>query len=95
MNNFNKLTPAQTERLALLMEEMGEAQQAIGKILRFGYDACHPDTGIDNQEVLHEEVGHVLAAIDLMVQARDLSRYALTREAIVKFDTIKQYLHHN
>lgn len=33
-DHFNGLTPAEAERLALLLEELGEAQQAIGKILR-------------------------------------------------------------
>jgi hypothetical protein len=37
--NFNGLAPAETERLALLLEELGEAQQAIGKILRHGYES--------------------------------------------------------
>ena len=35
---FNKLSAAEAERLALLLEELGEAQQAIGKILRHGYE---------------------------------------------------------
>lgn len=34
---FNQLTNAQAERLHILLEELGEAQQAIGKILRHGY----------------------------------------------------------
>jgi hypothetical protein len=37
MEYFNSLTPAELERLSLLLEELGEAQQAIGKILRHGY----------------------------------------------------------
>ena len=37
MNNFNQLTPAETERLAILAEECGEVIQAVGKILRHGY----------------------------------------------------------
>lgn len=36
MEHFNQLSPAEAERLALLSEELGEAQQAIGKILRHG-----------------------------------------------------------
>lgn len=34
---FNDLSNAELERLALLLEELGEAQQVIGKILRHGY----------------------------------------------------------
>ena len=47
--NFNKLTAAQTERLAILSEELGEAQQAIGKIMRHGYDSCNPLLGNDDE----------------------------------------------
>jgi NTP pyrophosphatase (non-canonical NTP hydrolase) len=39
---FNGLTPAQAERLFYLLEELGEAQQAIGKILRHGYESRDP-----------------------------------------------------
>ena len=39
------LTLSRLERLALLLEELGEAQQVIGKILRHGYDSRHPDGG--------------------------------------------------
>ena len=41
--HFNGLTAAQAERLAMLAEECGEVIQAIGKILRHGYDSYHPD----------------------------------------------------
>ena len=42
MTYFNELTPAQAERLFYLLEELGEAQQAIGKILRHGYESRDP-----------------------------------------------------
>ena len=40
--SFNGLTPAEAERLSYLLEELGEAQQAIGKILRHGYESRDP-----------------------------------------------------
>ena len=43
MEHFNKLTPAEAERLAMLAEECGEVVQIVGKILRHGYDSQHPD----------------------------------------------------
>jgi hypothetical protein len=36
MKFSNELSDAEVERLAILAEEMGEAQQCIGKILRHG-----------------------------------------------------------
>jgi hypothetical protein len=40
--NFNKLTPAETERLAWLIEECGEVVKAGSKILRHGYYSYDP-----------------------------------------------------
>lgn len=37
MIHFNRLTPGQLERLAVLVEECGEAIQAVGKIMRRGW----------------------------------------------------------
>jgi hypothetical protein len=42
MTSFNELTPAEAERLAYLTEEMAEAIQIIGKILRHGYESRDP-----------------------------------------------------
>lgn len=54
--HFNRLTPAQAERLAMLAEECGEVIQIVGKILRHGYDSTHPDGGPTNAELLSKEV---------------------------------------
>lgn len=52
---FNRLTPAEAERLALLAEECGEAIQAIGKILRHGYESNHPEFTETNRTQLPDE----------------------------------------
>lgn len=53
--HFNGLTPAEAERIAMLMEEAGEIVQACGKILRHGYESHHPDGGQTNRdELIHE-----------------------------------------
>ena len=41
--HFNKLTPAEDERLAMLAEECAEVIQIVSKIQRHGYDSWHPD----------------------------------------------------
>lgn len=95
-NSFNELTPAQAERLAILLEEMGEAQQAIGKILRHGYTSQNPDVldGPTNLESLEHELGDVVAAIGLMFASNDLNEQAVADRVLVKSQKIKQYLHH-
>lgn len=62
----------ETYALGLLCEEMGEAQQLIGKALRFGVDSVgvkDPLTGIVDttttaRERLNVEIGDILAAVD-------------------------------
>jgi NTP pyrophosphatase (non-canonical NTP hydrolase) len=96
MTPFNRLTPAEAERLALLSEELGEAQQAIGKILRLGYEGKHPAAlyATTNRTQLEKELGDVQHAISRMAEAGDISseRVALNQEH--KAQTITQYLHH-
>jgi len=67
MSHFNGLTPAEAERLAMLAEECGEVIQAVGKILRHGYESKHPDTGVTNRDHLTKEMDDVMA-VTLMMQ---------------------------
>lgn len=92
----NDLTDAQAERLAILLEELGEAQQAIGKILRHGYHSWDPTivaTGT-NVNDLEKELGDVCFAIDLLCDSGDLNRQALEIRNYDKAEKIKPYLHH-
>jgi hypothetical protein len=59
---FNKLNPAEAERLSLLLEECGEVLQIIGKIQRHGY-------GSSNRSLLEKELGHIMHAIWRMSEA--------------------------
>lgn len=61
----------QIERLACLVEEVGEALQIVGKVLRFGMEANHPDGGLPNRNLLEDELGDVQWAIRLLCK-RDL-----------------------
>lgn len=95
MDNFNELTNGEAERLALLLEELGEAQQAIGKILRHGYDSCHPDGGPDNRERLESELGDVQHAIRRLCSNAELNQENINTAEIVKAEKVLRYLHHN
>ena len=90
----NGLTPAEAERLAWLLEEMGEAQQAIGKVLRHGYESRHPDGGPSNREHLTEEIGHVRAAITLLVGEKDVSGVRVVMAMEAKLHRVWRWLHH-
>lgn len=97
MNEFsNGLTPAQTERLAFLLEELGEAQQVIGKILRHGYESSNPLVVGDptNREALEREMGDVVCAFGLLADAHDVDRTASLGRALLKKTAVKQWMHH-
>ena len=94
MQHFNKLTPAEAERLALLAEECGELVQAIGKVLRHGYESKHPDGGPTNREAVERECGDVLHAIKRVIGAGDIDGKVVSQRADDKEKSVSRYLHH-
>lgn len=94
--HFNELTPAQAERLAVLMEEMAEAQQIIGKILRHGLDSYNPfdRERHANRYLLAVEMGHVAHALDRCLGAGDLMQHVIDDAKQKKAVSILKYLHH-
>lgn len=94
MEHFNRLTPAEAERLALLAEECGEVIQAIGKVLRHGFESTHPDGGPTNREALEREMGDVYHAMVRMCGTGDLDWNAVTQRADDKARSVVRYFHH-
>lgn len=89
---FNQLTNARAERLHILLEELGEAQQAIGKILRHGYESGW--NGSNNRHDLERELGHTRHATERLAAKGDLD---LVKVISAKFDkelSISPFLHH-
>ena len=95
-DHFNKLSPAEAERLALLSEEIGECQHVIGKILRHGYNSTNPvkKDGVTNRELLDQELGDVQYAVSLMVHCGDVRRGKIQAGRNKKALTVWRYLHH-
>lgn len=91
---FNELSVAEAERLALLLEEAGEVVQAVGKILRHGYESYHPDGGPSNRESLERELGDMAAAIEMMTRERDLNTPFIKQCQRDKLVKVQKYLHH-
>ena len=94
--HFNRLTPAEAERLALLAEECGEVVQVIGKILRHGYGSHHPNdrNGPDNRALLEREVGDLCYCIDTMMAVGDLDGLNVALAQTQKNVKVARYLHH-
>lgn len=91
---FNGLTPAEHERLAMLAEEAAEVVQIVGKILRHGYESKHPDNmnGPTNRQMLENEIADFYAIAGVMEDVKDVSvEGEAVRQAIKKK---RRYTHH-
>jgi len=93
-DSFNRLTPAELERLAILSEELGEVQQVIGKILRHGYESTPPAGGETNRSDLMRELGDVKYWITRLCDEGDIDFATIVHWEAIKSDK-KKYLHHN
>jgi NTP pyrophosphatase (non-canonical NTP hydrolase) len=93
---FNKLNDAQLERLYILSEELGEAQQAIGKILRHGYDNKSPDDQLTNRENLEYELGDIKAVTHLLTNKSELRSSKISVYMLRKLSKFEagNWLHH-
>jgi hypothetical protein len=94
--HFNKLTPAEAERLSLLLEEMGESLQIIGKIQRHGYESIDPTGRVQgtNRQLLQIELGHVMHAIQRMMHVGDVDAKAIFSAKTSGRINVNRYLHH-
>ena len=93
MQHFNKLTPAEAERLAMLAEECGEVIQIVGKILRHGYDSYHPvNPRVSNRDLLAKELRDVNAVL-LAMGRGELREYSV-QDVVGVWDRKLQYTHH-
>ena len=58
-------------------EECNEVAQGIMKILRFGIDCAHPDTGVTNKEAIEEEIGQLRYCLDRFTREQGLNSFAI------------------
>lgn len=79
------------EILDITQEECAEVVVAVSKISRFGIDNVKPGKPKTNREHLEEEVGDLLAMVDLMVEHKiiDINSVDVARKA--KKDKLKQW----
>lgn len=94
--HFNELTPAEVERLAILAEECAEVIQIVGKVLRHGYESHHPKDPLEtsNRELLAMEIGHIWAAVGIMLDDADLLPATIAKSKESKAESVKKYTHH-
>ena len=95
MSQFNNLSGAQVERLALLAEECAEVIQIVNKVLRHGYGSYSPfdEEKRTNRELLERELGDLTFAQQLMHDNEDINAIRIDILSREKRRRAVQYLH--
>ena len=89
---MNELNKDQTAILQILQEECAEVIQATSKVFRFGLFDTHPDTpNKTNTYHLEEELGDVLAMIDLLATHKVISYSNVIQFKQRKFDKLRTW----
>lgn len=81
---------AETEILLITQEECAEVTQAISKIFRFGYDSVYPEDCMeDNRKKLQNEIGDLLAMIELMYERNMVNEFEVQQASARKKNKLK------
>lgn len=79
------------EILCITQEECAEVSQSVSKIFRFGWESKHPKTGVNNREHLEEEIGDLLAMVDILVEKCIISDSAVNSARKAKREKLKAW----
>ena len=79
------------EVMDILQEECAEVIQAVSKINRFGADNVKPGKPKTNREHLEEELGDMMAMIDIMLELRVISLDNLEIAKKAKIEKLKKW----
>lgn len=81
----------ENEIMNILAEECAEVIQSISKCNRFGIDNLKPGKPKTNREHLEDELGDVLAMIDIMLEHDIIQRDKLDSAKNNKFEKLKKW----
>ena len=79
------------EALGILQEECAEAIVEVSKVRRFGFDNLHYKSGISHKEHLEQEVGDVLAMVDILVEQGVLDYTSLNSAKMRKKEKLQEW----
>jgi len=79
------------EVMDILQEECAEVIQAVSKISRFGLNNFKPGKPKTNREHLEEELGDMLAMIDILEEQGIVSRDNLNFAKAAKIEKLKKW----
>ena len=79
------------EVMNILSEECAEVIQAISKCHRFGLDNFKPGKPKTNRAHLEEELGDLLAMVDILLEMDAVSKSSLEIAKIAKIEKLKKW----
>ena len=79
------------EVMNILSEECAEVIQAVSKINRFGMDNYKPGKPKTNREHLEEELGDLMAMIDILQEMDVVSYTNIEKAAEAKHEKLKKW----
>jgi len=85
------MTDKTKEIMDITAEECAEVIVAISKISRFGIDNYKPNKPLTNRQHLEEEIGDLLAMVDLLEQFSIVDMTAVNTARIAKIEKLKQW----
>ena len=85
------VAPNIPEVLQILQEECAEVIQAVSKVQRFGLDNHHPERNKTNKQELEEELGDLLAMIQILTDQNFLDKASIALATQAKTQKLKQY----
>lgn len=79
------------EVMNILSEECAEVIQAISKCHRFGLDNCKPGQEKTNRQHLEEELGDLIAMIDILTLSGTINWNPIVDAKLAKTEKLKQW----
>ena len=79
------------QNLEILAEECAEVIQMKSKITRFGIDDYHPKNKMPNREAFEQEIGDVLAMIEILIGNGILTKKGLADAKQRKLDKLGKW----
>jgi NTP pyrophosphatase (non-canonical NTP hydrolase) len=79
------------EVMNILSEECAEVIQAVSKINRFGIDNYKPGKSKTNRQHLEEELGDLLAMVDILIELGVVTKSSLQQAEVAKIEKLKKW----
>lgn len=79
------------EVMNILSEECAEVIQAISKCHRFGLDNVKPGKPKTNCEHLEEELGDLLAMVDILLEMDVITEESVMQAKVAKIEKLKKW----